>query len=141
MQCQELEQAEFNTARSHLAQTPRYILGDKGRALIQFQFNLNPMLIGESLFVIFSQRAQAAVYLGPYQSSVSVNIDETLSSDKGYDQLEFRLLQLTERKLCSWLNERGEPYWQPGARIDIAFLRSQTFDEAGLPKCFDVTIR
>ncbi|QRK11021.1 hypothetical protein JQX13_16460 [Archangium violaceum] len=141
MQCQKLTQKQLEAARTHFDQLHRYVLSDKGRSSVQFQFNLSPMVVGESLFAIYSNRTLTTVYLGPYQPQLTVEIDDNLTSDKGYDQLEFRLLQLEKMQGCLWANEQDEPYWQPGARIAIEFLRAQVLDENELPKRFDVTIR
>ncbi|WNG34922.1 hypothetical protein F0U61_15640 [Archangium violaceum] len=141
MQCQKLTQQQLDAALTQFDQLHRYVLRDKGRTSVQFQFNLSPAVVGESLFAIYSNRTLTAVYLGPYQSELSVEIDDNLTSEKGYDHLEFRLLQLEKMQGCLWVNEQDEPYWQPGARISIEFLRAQVLDENELPKRFDITIR
>jgi hypothetical protein len=141
MQCQKLEQEQVDAHLNRFEQTPRYVPGSQGRASVLFQFSLSPEIVGESRFIIFSNRSRAAVYSGPYQVSVSVPIDSNLSADKGYDQLEFRLITITEKQFCTWINERGEPYWHSGAQIAIEFLQEPTTDDTGLPKDFDVTIR
>jgi hypothetical protein len=141
MHCQKLGPAEVAQDRTRLEQLPRYVPGDKGRGTVQFQFNLSPKEVDESLFVIFSARSRTAVYRGPYLSRVTVEIDDKMAADNSYDSLEFHLLQLKHRQVCTWINERGEPYWRLGAQIAIKFLPEQALDQEGLPKNFDVEIR
>ncbi len=141
MPCQTLEQKQIDEERTRLEKQPRYVPGDKGRASVQFQFNLNPSPAGETLFVIFSNRLHKPVYRGPYRPSVRVEIDDGLSSDKYYDNLEFSLLEFGQKRLCIWTNERGEPYWRPGAHVTIGFLEESTLDKDGLPKRFDIRIQ
>jgi len=140
MGCKKLEQKQVAIERTRLEQQPRFVAGDKGRAAVHFHFNLDPAAIGESLFAILSNRSHAAVYLGPYKTDVTVEIDERLISDKGYDGVEFRLLQTKNEQFCIWINERGEPYWRPGARATIKFLDEATLDKDGLTKRFDVNL-
>ncbi len=141
MQREKLDQTQLDERRTQFEQIRRHVSDGNGHISVQFQFNLNPALVGESIFVIFSNRSQAAVYKGPYQASVVVNVDGSLSTDEGYDSLEFWLLQLAEKQTCVWVNEHGEPYWRPGAQMIIELLQEPTLDDEGFPKSFDVTIR
>lgn len=140
-QCQKLDASQFEAARTEFGQVHRYVPGGKGRAFVRFEFSLKPAEVGESIFVILSSRTQTAVYHGPYQSQVSVEIDDNLSADEGYDHLEFWLLRLEEKQSCMWVNEQGAPYWNPGALVTIEFLPEPTVDDEGLRKRFNVTIR
>ena len=141
MKCQELEPLEMNEARVNLETRPRYVLGEKGRATVHFRFNLNIEEGSETLFVIFSNQVGALVYRGLYMRSLSLEMDAYLAADRGYDNLEFWLLQLRQKQICSWVNERDYRYWRPGAEISIVFLREGVFDDDHLFKQFDVTIR
>ncbi len=129
MQCQKLTPKELEESLAQVDQLHRYVLSDTGRSSVRFQFNLSPMVVGESIFVIYSNKTQTAVYFGPYQPELDVEIDDNPTSDKGYEHIEFWLLQLEKMQGCKWANERDEPYWQPGARIDIEILREQVLDE------------
>jgi hypothetical protein len=140
MGCKKLEQKQVPVERAHLEQQPRFIPGEKGRSDVHFHFNLDPAAIGESAFAIISNRSHSAVYVGPYQTDITVQVDEQLISDKGYDGLEFRLLRIKAEQLCIWINDRGEPYWRPGAHSTITFLEEASVDKDGLPKRFDVEI-
>ncbi|MDY6993452.1 MAG: hypothetical protein SVR94_12745 [Pseudomonadota bacterium] len=139
--CQKVEQAEMDKERVYYETHLRYVLGEAGRAIVHFQFNLNIENNDETLFGIFSNRIRKLVYLGPYKDSLSLEIDANLTTDKGYDNLEFRLLQFEQKRFCSWANESDYPYWHPNAKISIDFLPKGIFDEEGLFKQFEVTIR
>jgi hypothetical protein len=141
MACNKLEQKQVGEERARLEAKPLYAPAGSGRSTVEFSFNLKPPETGDSLFVILSGRLQKAVYRGPYQTTINVEFDSVLAGDGHYDGLEFWLLLPKEQKLCIWVNERGEPYWRPGAHIAIGLLEKQTVDADGLPKRFDVTIR
>jgi hypothetical protein len=141
MGCKKLEKKQVPVERVRFEQQSRFVPSDKGRADVHFHFNLDPAAIGESLFAIISNRSHSAVYVGPYKTDITVQIDERLLSDKGYDGVEFWLLRVKDELLCTWINDRGEPYWRPGANATIKFLEEATEDEYGLPKRFDVEIK
>jgi hypothetical protein len=109
MACRKLEEPQVAEERARLLARPRYVPGDKGRAVVHFRFNLDPSAVGESLFAIVSNRWRTTLYRGAYQPSVTVEIDDKLSADKGYDHIEFWLLQFKEKQLCIWINERRSP--------------------------------
>ncbi len=140
MKCKTLEPEEVTAEHARLTQRKRYVPTASGQTSVQFKFNLTQTEVGESLFMIYSNRAGKAMYWGPYRAILSVGIDENLVVEKGYDNLEFQLLQLEHQQLCRWSNERGYPYWRAGD-IGITFLRKQILDEDGLVKTFEVTIR
>jgi hypothetical protein len=141
MKCRTLEPMQVEEERSRLEQRRRYVPGENGRASVQFQFNLDSWQTDDAFLLIYSNRTRSAMYWGPYQSALSVEIDDRLTAKNGYDNLEFRLLRPTQQALCVWGNERGYPYWRPGAVISIAFLGETELDEDGLSKNHDVTIR
>jgi len=141
MKCRELEQKHVEEERIRLEQRRRYVAGEAGRASVQFRFNLDASQSGDSLLLIYSNRLRSVVYWGPYQPGLSVEIDDRLTAEKGYDNLEFRLLRLKDKQICMWGNERGYPYWRPGADISIAFLPETVLDEDGLAKQHEVTLR
>ena len=141
MKCRQLKPTQMDEERAEFERRPRYVLGEKGRAVVHFQFNLDAEDGGETLFVILSNRMGALVYRGPYRRSLSLEMDANLAADDGYDNLEFWLLQLGQKQICGWANERGYPYWRPGADISIEFLREGGFGDDGLFKQHDVTIR
>lgn len=135
------EKKQLDDERILFERRPVYVPRKTERSSVQFQFNLNPAEIGDSLFMIVSHRMNQVVYRGAYRSSITVEIDDRLSADKYYDGLEFWLLQLERKQRCIWINERGEQYWRPGAQISIDFLDQPVLDENGLPRRFDVKIR
>jgi hypothetical protein len=141
MGCEAIDRSKLAEERMRLEHFPKYIPTDKGRGTVQFDFNLNSSDIGDTLFVVVSERLRKAIYRGEYKDRVTVDIDSKLSEDNSYDSLEFHLLQLKNQKVCRWINERGEPYWRSGAHVTIRFLHEPTLDKDGLPKRFVVDIR
>ena len=141
MKCRKLEPKQMDEERAKLENRPRYKLRERGYATVRFHFSLDLANDGETLFVIHSQRMNATTYIGPYKRSLSIEIDTHLAEDDGYDNLEFYLLQIAQKQLCSWANERGYPYWCPSAEISIEFLQKGVFDIDGLYKEHNVTIR
>ncbi len=141
MRCRTMDREQFDAVRASLEQRRRYTPDEKSRTSVQFRFNLDPSQVGESLFVIYSNRKRSVMYRGPYQDRVTVEIDDGLTSEKGYDNLQFRLLRLPEKQSCRWVNTRGYPYWRPGGEVEIRFLRETTIDEKWLTTTHEVTIR
>lgn len=141
MGCRALDRKQVDEERMRMEAKPLYVAGEKGRSVVEFRFNLKPSEVGDALFVILSGRVQKAVYRGPYRPEIKIEIDDAMTRDKYYDALEFHLLRPEQGQFCIWLNERGEPYWRPGANVDIDFLEEQTEDENGLLKRFNVRIR
>jgi len=141
MKCRDLSDREVSEARVRLNAMPMYVPGGQWRDMVQFRFNLDPGAVGESLFVIRSYGIGAAVYRGTYQDRIIVNMDDRLARDQRDDILQFKLLRIEEKKICTWISDEGRPYWRPGAEIDIEFLWQPGVDENGLPKSFNVTIR
>ena len=140
MKCHTLEPMKLDEERTRLEQRRRYVPGENGRATVQFRFNLDASQADDSFLLIYSNRARSSVYWGPYQSTLLVEIDDRLTTKKGYDNLEFRHLRLKQKEICVWVNERGYPYWHPGAVISITFLWQTFLDEDGLTKNHGVTI-
>lgn len=141
MPCHTLEPASALDEKTRLEKLPVYVPEEKDRAKVEFLFNLDRSTIGDSVFVIYSNRARSALYRGAYQAKVVVQIDHRLAHDDGYDDVEFRLLQLKDRRFCIWVNEQGAPFWQAGASVEVHFLQAPTLDKDGLPKRFDVIIK
>ena len=141
MACVKLEEKQVDEERTRLQAKSIYVATGNEPLRVHFGFNLKASDLGESLFVILSGRLQKAVYRGPYKARISLAFDAALVADEQYDNLEFRLLNTQQRQLCVWVNERGERYWRPEAHVTIEFLNTQTVDENGLPKRFDVAIR
>lgn len=140
MKCRDVSDQEAKKAQRRIDAMPLYTPRDQGRSAVQFSFNLDPGAVGESLFVIESMRLDAAVYRGPYQGLVRVEIDDSLSTDDYYDGIEFTLLRIEQKQICTWINDEGAPYWRPGAAIRIDFLQERATDDNGLPKSFNVSI-
>lgn len=141
VKCRELNNEELGQAQARLDALPLYVADSLERATVRFQFNLDADAVGESLFVIYSYHARSAVYRGPYHGSVQVAIDGRLAKDRYFDDLQFKLLRIAHKQICTWINDSGAPYWRPNATIDIEFLEERTVDENGLPKSFNVSIR
>lgn len=141
MKYRKLEPEQMDEERAKLENRPRYKLGERGDETVRFHFNLDLVNDGETLFVIHSNRMNATIYIGPYKRSLSLEIDTRLAEDDGYDNLVFYLLQIEQKQLCIWSNERGYPYWCPSAEISIEFLQKGVFDIDGLYKEHNVTIR
>ena len=141
MKYRKLEPKQFDEERAKLENRPRYKLRERGYATVRFHFSLELTNDDETLFVIYSKRMYATIYIGPYKRNLSLDIDTHLAEDDGYDNLEFYLLQIEQKQLYSWVNERGYPYWCPNAEISIEFMQKGVFDIDGLYKQHNVTIR
>lgn len=132
MKSRDLTEREMDAERADLASRPRYAPGAEGRGTARFRFDLDPAAVGESLFAISSRRANAVVYLGPYHPELLVGKDSGLSSDRGYDSLEIRLVEIEHKRVRSWANDRGHPYWAAEGTIEIALRDEEREDEDGL---------
>ena len=141
MKCRQHEQLEIDKERANLEMRPRYMLGKIGRATVHFQFSLDIKNNEKTLFSILSNQTRRLIYLGSYKHSLSLEIDAHLSMKGGYDNLEFRLLQLEQKYICNWANESDYPYWKANAKIQIDFLDEGIFDKDGLFKQFEVEVR
>lgn len=139
MLCARIDQAEIAKTRTELETMKRYIPREQRLMRLQFRFSLDPSQVGESVFVVLSNRAHAVVYRGPYKPEITVDFDKKLASNGGGDNLEFWLLEIGNRRRCIWINEDNAYYWRPGAKIRIQFLEERVFDEAGLSKRFNIT--
>ena len=141
MACQQLEQKQMDEEKARLELQPVYAPAKTASGKVTFHFNLNRAAAGDSLFVIYSKLLQTNLYRGPYQAEVAIDIDERFARDKNFDNLEFRLLEFMPKQSCRWMNERGEPYWRPGAHVTIALLDERDLDQHGLPRNFEVAIK
>jgi hypothetical protein len=141
MNCRKLEPAGVEQEVARLVKRPLYRPDGKERSFVSFRFSPDVTGSGKTLFAVFSNLLRAVVYRGPFHTALSVEMDERLMMDKGYDSLEFSLIDLELRQHCGWGNDRGEPYWRPGNVISITFLEEATVDQDGLYKMHEVTIR
>jgi hypothetical protein len=141
MTCQRVDHVQLEAERARLGQKQLYSPGAKGRANVQFHFQLDPNTSKNSLFVIYSSRMRTPVYRGPYRDSLKIDFDEKLSADRFFDNVRFSLLNDDTGQLCTWNNERGEQYWRPSAHVYVQFLDEMTLDEDNLPKRFNVLLR
>lgn len=140
MKCQQEEQSVMDEQRAQIEKSPIYTLKENGRANVSFTFNIPSKEIGESIFVIFSNRVDSIIYRGQYKNKLFIDIDTSLYGGGGWDNLRFMLLLIDQNKICSWNNERGYPYWQPNAEVSVKFLESGIFDEENLFKQHEVII-
>lgn len=140
MNCTIVEPHQLDALRAELETVPLYEPGAEGRATVIMQLAPAQKIEGEALMVITSNRLNAAVYRGPYQPRLDLQMDAALADDEGYDNLEFQLLLPNENKVCRASNERGYPYWQPGKRITLRFLENAAYDEDELRMGFEVVI-
>jgi hypothetical protein len=141
MKCRKLVSAKMDEERANIEKLPLYVPGQKDRATVRLAFNLDPKDVGKAIFVISSNRLGMLVYRGPYTRTLFLEMDADLALHRGYDNLEFKLLQLELKQICICSNERDYAYWRPDAEISIVFLQEGVFDDDHLFKQFDVTIR
>ena len=146
MKCHQLNQEEFEYALSTFDEKFKYKLTKEGPVTVQFQFNLDFTEMGEAKFALKSRKAYRLggndlLYVGPYSSSLNIHVDAGLASGRYFDNIEFRLLQIREKRLCRFSNSEDYPYWTHGARIKIDFLYERTIDENELVKMFEIEIR
>ena len=139
--CEVLDKTSLDEERSWLEKLPVYqAQTDNGDKAI-FHFNIYGEGMENSLFIVFSNRLDTAIYKGPYRKELELLMDERLMAYEGYDSIAFRLLFFDTGKFCSWVNERGHPYWQPGVQIRIEFFNKGKFDDEGLFMQHGVRIR
>jgi hypothetical protein len=125
--------------RKHFDELPLFTPTALERAAVEFHINLREVEEG-SLLAIYSNAARAAVYRGPFRPAIRIEIDARLSARGGYDQIELWLLRPAAREVCTFINDRGEPYWRAGAIVRIEILPESITEDDELVKCFEVSM-
>lgn len=138
MKCREMEAPQIAEEIARFDGEPVYQPQAAAASRVEFRFDLQVPDPERARFGILSRRLDTFIYKGLYRYTITVPLDAGLTEDDGWDGLEFVLLQ--DNRICSASNERGYPFWRPGAQIGITFLQKPVFDEDGLYKQYDVTI-
>ncbi len=140
MKSRDLDRGAFDAERADFEGRPRYEPGAEGRTVVRFRFDLDAKAVGEALLVVSSQRAGKVVYLGAYHPEILVGADSGLTAEEGWDSLEFRLFQPEIRRVSSWMNDRGFPYWSPGKTVAIALHEEGEIDDDNLLREHGATV-
>lgn len=132
MKSRDLEQEAFDAERADFDARPRYDLGPEGRSAVRFRFDLDPKETGDAWLFVSSRRAGKVVFAGPYHPELLVGLDAGLSAEGGFDCLEFRLFQPEPRRVTTWTNDLGFPYWSPGKTVTITLQQEAEISDEGL---------
>lgn len=141
MVCTTSTDEQMAAARQQIEADDAYVVTTDrlGRTAIRFKI---PVVLGDDTYLaVLSRRQQAFVYRGLYHSELRFNLDDKFIDDEGYDNLEFFILDFTYKRICHWYGELGFPFWRPEAVIEVEFLLRRVFDQDGLGRTYDVTIR
>jgi len=132
MRCKELSTPGIEQRIAEYASKPRYMPTRGLGSTVSLRFDLDPAWAGDGTFIVISNRINQTLYVGPYAPEIALNIGPELTSQDGYDNLEFRLLRPTPGLHCIWATDPGFPFWGNARTLDICLMVERSIDSSGL---------
>lgn len=138
MRCFDLESEELRgrleTLRAKLVLSP-----DAGMVhVVHIRFDASWVATRGDTFVVHSHRTDRVLYMGPFVSEIATVVDLAMTTDGGYDILNFMLFRPDVGQLCRWSGDLGHPFWGGAKEVSVRLLSDRKFDENGIPQTYEV---
>lgn len=141
MRCYTLRQGEIEKRLVEMKARLHAVGADNGRRTVRVRIEAEILMdSGHETIAIYSHRAGAFVYLGPFTPEITVTVESSLANDGGYDILSFTLLGSDTRKFCVWAGDLGFPFWGGAAVVAVRLLSRSVVNSDGVLQTYEVTI-